>query len=50
MPELPRLVLADNDRRKVEVVAALVAIGLSIQGLWAGFDRLWTIARDRRRT
>ncbi len=50
MPELPRFVMADDDRRKVEVVAALVALGLSIQGLWAGIDRLWTLIRDRRRS
>lgn len=38
MPELPRLVLADDDRRKVEVVAALVAIGSQNDGSGDGGD------------
>ncbi len=47
MPELPRLVLADDARRAVGVVGALVIITISTLGLWAGIDHLITAWRGR---
>jgi hypothetical protein len=45
---LPRLVLPPPARERVAIAGSLIAIGLSIQGLWAGIERLWTIYKERR--
>lgn len=52
MPELPRVVLplTGPQRQATGLVAALVALVLSIEGLIFAVDHIWTLIRDRRRS
>lgn len=52
MPDLPRVVLplTGPQRQATGLVAALVALVLSIEGLIFAVDHIWTLIRDRRRS